>query len=75
MSHEQAANIVALRRLIESVIIHVSNNPQFISNISQEYLNVLKVIRMLSKADAGSFQVSNDHINPGQSSGGQFSGG
>lgn len=71
MSHQQAASVVALRRLVESVIIQIANDPQFIEQVPQPFMDVLNVIRMLSRSDAGNFQVTNEsgmsnHTRDGQ---------
>lgn len=59
MSHQEAASVVALRRLVENLIIQVSNNPLFMMEVPPDFFNVLSLIRMLSRSDAGNFQVSN----------------
>ncbi|XP_057317532.1 ATP-dependent RNA helicase A protein-like [Hydractinia symbiolongicarpus] len=55
--HYQAASLVAMRNIIEDLVIRVANNPQVITEPSPDDTLVLTLIRMLSRSDAGSYMV------------------
>lgn len=55
--HYQGASLVAMRNIIEDLVIRVANNPQVITEPSPDDTLVLTLIRMLSRSDAGSYMV------------------
>lgn len=54
---EQAANLVAVRRVIEEFIIATAKNPTVCAENPAEKQGAATLIRMLSKSDAGSYNV------------------
>lgn len=57
-AHRQAAMIVALRQALDFLLVRAATNPATIAEPSHEDERILHVIKALSRANAGSFNVS-----------------
>lgn len=57
MSHRQASRLVALRNIIEDLVVRVADRPQMIAEQEESDGIVCNVIRMLSRSDVGDFMI------------------
>ena len=57
-AHHQAAMIVALRQALDFLLVRAATNPATIAEPSHEDERILHVVKALSRANAGSFNVS-----------------
>ncbi len=53
MPHRQAANIVAIRNVLEDMMIKTANDPGIISDPTHEHGRVSSIIRSLCRSNAG----------------------
>ena len=56
MPHNQAANIVALRNMIEELIVNASNNPESILYPSETHGRLGALVRGLCRSNAGRYK-------------------
>lgn len=69
ISHHQAAGIVALRNVIEDMVVRVADNPGLIDEPTDDDLKLLNTIRTLARANTGKYNVQQPQQN---NSGGEF---
>ena len=69
LPHSQAAAVVALRLLIEEIIIRVANNPEMINGPTPMDEKLMSLIKILSRSNAG------QHMLPPPNAGGPRGGG
>ena len=53
MPHSQAAKIVAMRQIVDDMIIKTANNPVIIDEPEEDYERARNSIRALSRSNAG----------------------
>ena len=63
MPHSQAAKIVALRNLIEEMIISAANNPETILHPSENHGRFGALVRGLCRSNAGRYKASGSSGN------------
>ncbi len=57
MEHEAAAQIVALRPALESLIVKATSDPESVENPDQLDADLTNAIRALSASNAGKFGI------------------
>ena len=73
--YRQAAALVAVRNITEDLVIRTANNPQIVMERPPDDEDIIALIRLLSRSDAGNFMIQRSQTDRREDGGSNFRGG